>query len=80
MIIRKRDLQNMVSRINTGRGYIAPTPLTIGAYRLDVENGGYSIREIVNESGGKRTLGHCYCMTARECYYFLNGLIAGLNV
>lgn len=80
MIIRKRDLQNMVDRLNIGRGYIAPTPLTVGAYRLDIENGGYCVREVVNESGGRRTLGNCYCMTSRECYYFLNGLIAGVNV
>lgn len=80
MIIRKRDLENMVDRLNTGRGYLAPRPYTVGAYRLMSENGGYCVREIVNESGGVRTLGHAYCMTARECYYFLCGLIAGVNV
>lgn len=80
MIIRKRDLENMVTRLNTGRGYLSPHPLTVGAYRLVSKNGGYCVREVVNTSGGVRILGHCYCMSARECYYFLNGLIEGLNV
>lgn len=80
MIIRKRDLEAMVNRLNIGRGYLAPTPLTVGSYRLMYMDNGYCVCEIMNTSGGRRNIGGCYGMTTRECYYFLNGLIAGVNV
>jgi len=80
MSLRRENLQNLVNRINEGRGYFNPTTLTVGAYRLMHENGGYCVREVVNVGGGVRTLGHCYGMTTRECYIFLQGLAEGLNV
>lgn len=79
MIIRKKDLENMLKRLNTMRGYLNPHYLTVGSYRLSCENGGYSVREVVNDSGAVRCLGNMYGMTARECYYFLNGLIEGVQ-
>lgn len=80
MIIHKSDLENMVRRFNISRGYINPQYLTVGVYRLCRENGGYCVREVVNKSGGLRTVGNVYGMTARECYFFLSGLIEGVSI
>jgi len=76
MKITKKDLENMVKRLNAENGFEIPDYSTLGAFRLYKDANGYAIHKVHNEMGGVSTVGHCYAMTVKECYYFLTGLLA----
>ena len=78
MTITKKTLEAMVKRLNATSGFENPEYCTVGSFRLSHENGGYSIRKVMNEGGGVQTVGGCYGMTTKECYFFLSGLLATL--
>ena len=46
-------------------------------YVLDIAYGGYQLGLIVNDGRGQRDIGY-YRKTAREMYFFLEGIIIGL--
>lgn len=76
MRVNKKDLENMVNRLNAVRGFENVEYNTIGSYKLYSDGIGYAIHKIENASGGVSTVGNCYGMTTKECYYFLCGLLA----
>ena len=78
MRITEKNLVAMVNRLNNEHGFENPKWNTVGSFKLRSENGGYSIAKVKNDGGGIQTIGGCYGMTTRECYYFLNGLLATL--
>lgn len=75
MRITKKDLENMVKRLNAAHGFIDPDYNTVGSYRLYNSGVGYAIYKVGNSSGGVSVVAHCYGMTAKECYYLLCGLL-----
>lgn len=77
MRITKRDLQNMINRLNAINGFKEVKYNTVGGFRLYQDACGYAIHKIVNVGGGVSSVGNCYGMTTKECYYFLCGLLEG---
>lgn len=75
MRITKKDLENMVNRLNAENGFINPEWDTVGAYRLYKDYNGYSVHKVENAGGGVSVVAHCYGMTTKECYYFMCGLL-----
>lgn len=76
MTITRKNLETMVKRLNNINGFNDVEWNTIGSFRLYHDASGYAIQKVMNEGGGVQTIGGCYGMTTRECYYFLNGLLA----
>lgn len=76
MRIVKKDLENMVERLNRVRGFNNPQWDTIGSYKLAHNGYGYVIHKVGNEHGGVSVVANCSGMTCKECYYFLSGLLA----
>jgi hypothetical protein len=70
--ITRTELQNLVQKINDK----LETP-TNRQYVLDIAYGGYKLGLIVNDGGGQRDIGY-YRKTAREMYFFLEGILVGL--
>ena len=77
MRITKRDLQNMINRLNAINGFEEVKYNTVGGFRLYQDACGYTVHKIVNVGGGVSSVGNCYGMTTKECYYFLCGLLEG---
>ena len=46
-------------------------------YVLDIAYGGYTLAKIINDGGGETDIGY-YRKTAREMYFFLEGIKIGL--
>tara|TARA_R100001530_G_scaffold136185_2_gene115676 strand:+ start:741 stop:998 length:258 start_codon:yes stop_codon:yes gene_type:complete len=70
--VTKKRLYSLVEKINekleqpSNREYV-----------LDIAYGGYKLSLIVNDGGGQSDIGY-YRKTAREMYFFLEGIIIGL--
>tara|TARA_R110000824_G_scaffold26185_2_gene90360 strand:+ start:85 stop:351 length:267 start_codon:yes stop_codon:yes gene_type:complete len=70
--VTKKELYSLVEKINNkleqprNREYV-----------LDIAYGGYKLGLIVNDGGGQSDIGY-YRKTAREMYFFLEGIIIGL--
>lgn len=54
-------------------------PREKGAYSLYKDGSGYELHLIVNDGGGVRQIGY-YRKTAREMYFFLDGIIEGYRM
>ena len=80
MRITKKDLENMVERLNRIHGLTEYDWNTMGSFRLNHNGYGYSIHKVNNEYGGVIVVGNCSGMTTKECYYFLNGLFAATDL
>ncbi len=78
MTITRKNLDAMVKRLNVVNGFENPEWSTIGSYRLYKDGIGYAIQKVDNEMGGVSTVGNCYGMTTKECYFFLSGLLSNL--
>ena len=78
MTITRKNLEAMVKRLNSVNGFENPDYNTVGSFKLYKDGVGYAIHKIHNEFGGVVTLGGCYGMTTKECYFFLNGLLANI--
>ena len=76
MRVNKKDLENMVKRLNSVKGFENVEYNTVGSYKLYSDGVGYAIHKVENTGGGVSVVGHCYGMTTKECYYFLSGLLA----
>ena len=70
--ITRTELRNLVQKIIDK----SETP-TNRQYVLDIAYGGYVLGLIVNDGGGQRSIGY-YRKTAREMYFFLEGILVGL--
>lgn len=76
MRVSKKDLLNMVNRLNAVHGFENVEYNTVGSYKLYNDGVGYAIHKVENAGGGVSVVAHCYGMTAKECYYLLCGLLA----
>lgn len=76
MRITTKTLEALVKRLNAVKGFEETDYNTIGSYRLNYQNGYINLVKVLNEAGGVRTL-ECG-MNTRECYYFINGILANL--
>lgn len=73
MRISINDLKELVSNINSSRGFDVVEYNTVGAIRLYQDGIGYAVDEIMNIHGGvKRLAGGG--LTKSEAYYYLLGL------
>ena len=78
MRITTKTLENLVSRLNAVKGFENPERYTVGSYRLDYQNGYINLVKIVNDGGGVSVVGAGCGMNTKECYYFINGILANL--
>ena len=76
MTITKKTLEAMVKRLNAVNGIEKAEWNTVGSFRLYKDACGFSVQKVVNDGGGVSNVGGCYGMTTKECYFFLNGLLA----
>ena len=72
--VTKKELEKKIDYINFKLGI--DTGLK-GSYILYKDLGGYELHLIVNEGRGVRQIGY-YKKTAREMYFFLDGIITGI--
>jgi len=73
MRIAINDLKELVSSINSSRGFDVVEYNTIGAIHLYKDGIGYAVDEIMNTSGGNKRLAGGG-LTKSEAYYYLKGL------
>lgn len=73
--VTKSELEKKVDYINFKIGI--DTGLK-GSYILYKDYGGYELHLIVNDGRGVRQIGY-YKKTAREMYFFLDGIITGIQ-
>ena len=73
--VTKKELEKKIDYINFKLG--TDTGLK-GSYILYKDLGGYELHLIVNEGRGVRQIGY-YKKTAREMYFFLDGIITGIQ-
>ena len=73
--VTKKELEKKIDYINFKLG--VETGLK-GSYILYKDLGGYELHLIVNEGRGVRQIGY-YKKTAREMYFFLDGIITGIQ-
>lgn len=72
MRITEKTLVSMVERLNAARKVQAGK---IGSYRIYKSGCGYAIDKIANDCGGVDRVGNISGMTAKECYFFLSGIL-----
>ncbi len=73
--VTKKELEKKIDYINFKLGI--ETGLK-GSYILYKDLGGYELHLIVNDGRGVRQIGY-YKKTAREMYFFLDGIITGIQ-
>jgi hypothetical protein len=73
--VTKSELEKKIDYINFKLGI--DTGLK-GSYILYKDLGGYELHLIVNDGRGVRQIGY-YKKTAREMYFFLDGIITGIQ-
>jgi hypothetical protein len=73
--VSKKELEKKIDYINFKLGI--ETGLK-GSYILYKDLGGYELHLIVNDGRGVRQIGY-YKKTAREMYFFLDGIITGIQ-
>ena len=73
--VTKKELEKKIVYINFKLGI--ETGLK-GSYILYKDLGGYELHLIVNDGRGVRQIGY-YKKTAREMYFFLDGIITGIQ-
>ena len=73
--VTKKELEKKVDYINFKIGI--DTGLK-GSYILYKDLGGYELHLIVNDGRGVRQIGY-YKKTSREMYFFLDGIITGIQ-
>jgi hypothetical protein len=73
--VTKKELEKKIDYINFKLGI--DTGLK-GSYILYKDLGGYELHLIVNDGRGVRQIGY-YKKTAREMYFFLDGIITGIQ-
>ncbi len=73
--VTKKELEKKVDYINFKIGI--DTGLK-GSYILYRDHGGYELHLIVNDGRGVRQIGY-YKKTSREMYFFLDGIITGIQ-
>lgn len=78
--ITQRDLEGLVRRLNTIKGYgTYPKYSTIGAYCLDGAYGGVSLHRYVNEAGGVSDVFRCGYVTKRDLYNRISAYLDGMG-
>jgi len=86
MRITKRNLENVLSRINAQSGAAAEAwtqnsdgvwRANVGTYVLDYAYGGVRLGQLCNESGGQRDI--TVRGTKREVYHMMHAFLRGLE-
>jgi hypothetical protein len=78
MRVNKKDLENMVKRLNSNAGFKEVNYNTVGSFKLYHDANGYAVHKVTNEHGGVESIGNMYGLTCKECYIFLSGLLVDL--
>ena len=85
MRITKKQLENKVNYLNdlTGNArepYIFGKGSNVGTYYIQGAYGGYQLQQIVNKSGGARTLLNTGYTTKKELYNNINSFLLGIEL
>ena len=73
--VTKKELEK---KIDYNNFYLGVETGLKGSYILYKDLGGYELHLIVNDGRGVRQIGY-YKKTAREMYFFLDGIITGIQ-
>ena len=79
MRITKKDLENVVSRLNKIAGFDSPEYSTVGSYCLDWAYGGVKLDRYTNTSGGVMSAINSGFVPKRDLYYRMQAYMNGLN-
>ena len=85
MRVTKKQLENKVNYLNDLTGndrepYIFGQGSNVGTYYIQGAYGGYQLQQIVNKSGGARTLLNTGYTTKKELYNNINSFLLGIEL